>query len=324
MSPLKSTLKRGALVAAANWQVALIQSVADSLFKILIAVPAVGGVFFVVLVVGAEPSGLLALEWREMVTTIVAALLSQPLVLVAFLLSLGVVVIGGSLFMFLVKAGTVATLVAGDRRAGPIEQPPLHISSILEASGFSADDFMAACQRFFPRYARLGYTLMSVYIVSGLAFLAAVTMGRLTGGDTALLTALFVGWITLVNLIYLLMQIIVVADDCGVRSAARRLTAFVRGRLRQIAAVFSVVLSLVVLATGVSILAMGALGLIAFVPFFGLAVLPLQLVAWLFRGIVFQYLGLTSIGAYLRLYRLYAPEVVHELRGAVLANPKSQ
>ena len=46
-----------------------------------------------------------------------------------------------------------------------------------------------------------------------------------------------------------------------------------------------------------------ALGLIAFVPFVGLAVLPLQLLAWVFRGVVFQFLGLTSVGAYLRLYR---------------------
>ena len=30
---LKSTLKRGALVAAANWPVVIIQAVADSLFK---------------------------------------------------------------------------------------------------------------------------------------------------------------------------------------------------------------------------------------------------------------------------------------------------
>ena len=37
-------------------------------------------------------------------------------------------------------------------------------------------------------------------------------------------------------------------------------------------------------------------------PFVGLAVLPLQLFAWLLRGLVFQYLGLTSAGAYLFLY----------------------
>src|SRR5262245_52856268 len=104
MSSVKPALKRGALVAGANWQVTLVQWTADSLFKLLIAVPAIGGAFLVALVIGAEPEGLMALEWREMVTTIVAALLSQPLVLVAFLLSLGVVVLGGSLVMFLVKA----------------------------------------------------------------------------------------------------------------------------------------------------------------------------------------------------------------------------
>ena len=38
-------------------------------------------------------------------------------------------------------------------------------------------------------------------------------------------------------------------------------------------------------------------------PLLGLTVLPLQLGGWLFRGLVFQYLGLSSIGAYLKLYR---------------------
>ena len=58
---------------------------------------------------------------------------------------------------------------------------------------------------------------------------------------------------------------------------------------RGVAAVFGVVFGLVVLATAASILATAALGLIAFVPFIGLAVLPLQLIAWLVRGLVFQY-----------------------------------
>jgi len=58
-----------------------------------------------------------------------------------------------------------------------------------------------------------------------------------------------------------------------------------------------------VFATGASILATAALGLIGFVPLFGLTVLPLQLLAWVLRGLVFQYIGLASIGAYLTLYR---------------------
>ena len=55
-------------------------------------------------------------------------------------------------------------------------------------------------------------------------------------------------------------------------------------------------------------MATAALGLISFVPLLGLTVLPLQLAAWLFRGLVFQYVGLASIGAYLKLYRsLFSP-----------------
>ena len=39
-------------------------------------------------------------------------------------------------------------------------------------------------------------------------------------------------------------------------------------------------------------------------PLVGLAVLPLQLAAWLLRGFVFEYLALTALGAYLTHYRL--------------------
>jgi hypothetical protein len=81
---------------------------------------------------------------------------------------------------------------------------------------------------------------------------------------------------------------------------------FLSQQRRAVSMVFGVVLALVIAATGVSLLATAALGLIAFVPFVGLAVLPLQLLAWVFRGVVFQFLGLTSIGAYLRLYRDHA------------------
>jgi hypothetical protein len=313
MSDLKPTLKRGALLAAANWQITLIQSVADSLFKLLIAVPVIGGVFLVGLVLGAEPTGLMQLEWRDLITAIVGALLAHPAVLTAFLLSLGVVVIGGSMLVFLVKGGTVATLVEGDLHAGPIEQPPLHLSAVARAGRFSVETFIAACARLFPRFARLGFGLMTVYLVSGAAYLSAVMASRATGegwGLTALITAMFVCWITLVNLGYLLLQIVVTADDCSIATAIRRVAAFVRAEASDIAAVFAVVLALVVCATGASILATAALGLIGFVPLFGVAVIPLQLAAWLLRGVVFQYIGLTAIGAYLRLYRGYTREAV--------------
>ena len=42
------------------------------------------------------------------------------------------------------------------------------------------------------------------------------------------------------------------------------------------------------------------------VPLVGLAVFPLQLAALMLRGLAFEYLGLTTLGAYLTLYQGYA------------------
>jgi hypothetical protein len=225
--------------------------------------------------------------------------------LAAFLLAVGVVAVGGSFFVFLVKAGTVATLVRSDRDAGPIEEPPLRVDMVARAGRFSIESYIDAARALFPRYARLGMMLMTVYLASGAGYLSFVASGVGGGGwaITASVTAAFIAWITLVNLGYLLVQIVIAADDCSVRSAARRGAAFVRKEVRHVGAIFLLVLALVVAATGASILATAALGLVAFVPFIGLAALPLQLGAWLLRGLVFQYLGLTAVGAYLRIYR---------------------
>ncbi len=311
VSPLKLTLKRGALVAAANWQVALVQFVADSLFKALLAVPIVGGVFLVVLVVGGEPSELIgSMEVRTIVPALAAALLANRLVLASFVAALAIVVIGGSAFMFLVKGGTVAILVQSDRQAGPIETAPLHLSGLRQAGAFGLDAFIAECTRLFRRYLRLGLILIGVYVVSGAGYVF-LTFGMDRHGVpqwlgwrlAAATSILLVGWITLVNLLYLLTQLVIVAEDCSVRAGLAHVVRLLRRELRGVAAVFGVVLALVVLATAASVLATAALGLVGFVPLVGLAVLPLQLVAWLVRGLVFQYLGLTAIGAYLKLYR---------------------
>lgn len=307
---LKPTLKRGSLVAAANWQVTLIQATADSIFKLLLAAPLVGGVFLVALVVDAEPVALLALEWRELAATIVTSLVSRPVVLAAFLAALAVVVAGGSLFVFLVKAGTVSTLVRGDRTAGPIEQPPLHLDAMARAAAFSIESFVDSARALFPRYARLGLMLMGLYLASGAVLLVLLFGSRSAPsnlGFTAIFTVVFVAWITVVNLFYLLTQIVIAVDDCGVATAASRVAAFVRKEIRHVAVVFLVVLSLVIVATGASVLATGALSLIGFVPFFGpflgLAVMPLSLLAWGLRAVVFQYIGLSSVVAYLTLYK---------------------
>src|SRR5439155_26751716 len=91
---LKPVLKRGALVAAANWQITLIQAAADSIFKLLIATPMVGGLFLFGLVVGTAPEDLISLEWREMADTIITSLLPPPAVLASSLAPLGGVTVG--------------------------------------------------------------------------------------------------------------------------------------------------------------------------------------------------------------------------------------
>ena len=323
---LKPVLKRGCLVAAANWPVTLIQSTADSLFKLLIAVPLVGGVFLVALTIGAEPGSLFALTWGDFVTTTIASLLSHPVVLTMFLLSLGTVSVGGSLFVFLVKGGTIGVLVAGDSVAGPVEQPPLHFETVARASRFSIELFIERSQALFASYAKLGFALMIVYFGSGAVYFMGVLAGRSSGDGwliAALLTVGFVAWITIINVIYLLVQVVIAADQCGVRLATRRTMAFLRHERVMLSGVFFVVLALVIVATGASFLAAASLSLITFVPFLGpflgLAVLPLQLLAWMLREIVFQDIGLSSVVAYLKLYRDFSAR--HEPRPTRVSAP---
>ena len=317
--PLKAAVKRGALIAAANWQVTLIQASAASLFRLLLAAPVVGSLILVALAIGRDPSSLMSLAWREMSATIALSLMSHPTALAACGLAIAVVVVGGSLFVVLVRAGTVATLVQSDRHASPLEEPPLRFSVVARASRFSIDGYLASARSLFPCYARLCLILIGVYAVSGLGFLLMVTgRGQSEGwGLTALLAATFVLWITGINLTYLLVQVVVAADDCSVMVAAYRVAVFLRREAGNIGSVFLLVLGLVVIATGASILATAALGLVAFVPFVGLAVLPLQVVAWLLRGLVFQYLGLTAVGAYLKLYGTFVGRSGDRQFGAV-------
>jgi hypothetical protein len=304
-------LKRGALLAAANWQVALIQASADSLFKAIVAVPLVGGVAIVALVVGAEPSALLSLEARELAATVASLLLSRPIVVAAFLTALAVAAAGGSVLVFLVKGGAVTVLVEADAHAGPIEVSPILPATLAENGRFTAESFIDAAQTLFSRYARLGAGLFTVYAVSGLVYLGAV-FGRGGPGEglggAILVTVAFVSWITLVNFVYLLIQVAIAAEACGLALAVRRVGGFLRHSGRDVLGVFLVVLIVVVFATAASLVVTAGLGLIGWVPFVGLAVWPLQLLAWLLRVIVFQYIALSSVGAYLTLYRGFMRE----------------
>jgi hypothetical protein len=225
------------------------------------------------------------------------------------------VLVGGSVLTFVVKAGTIAMLADAERVAGPIERPPLRLETMRRAAVVAIDPFLDGCQRLWRRYVRIGLGLLFIYAMTAADYLAFVLGGYALAGNPAVLlgwtaaaavaSSVLIVWITLVNFFYLITQMVVAIEDVSVREGVRLALTFVWGHLREVAAVFGVVLVVAVVATAASILATAGLGLIAFVPLVGLAVLPLQLAAWLLRGIVFEYLALAAAGAYLSHYRWY-------------------
>jgi len=313
---LKFLLKRGALLAAANWPTILIQFVAETMFQALLAVPLIGAAILVAVLLGADIGELLQGGLREIFTTIASTLLAEPVALVAFIAAFLIVMLGGSVLMFLVKGGIVDVLLAANQTAGPIEREPLTVETIHRGSRFTLERFTSGCSRLFRQYLGLGLILMLVYAISGGAYLAFVIYGYRAAGDRVLIiewtlvaaiaAVLLVVWITLVNFVYLLLQIAMAHDGTGLSDACRAVVRFVRVEFRQVALVFLVVLALAVAATLASALAWSGVGLIAFVPLVGLAVFPLQIVALIVRGLAFEYLGLAALGAYLTLYAGHA------------------
>ena len=148
-------------MAAANWPVALVQSGADALAKLLAATPLIGGAILSSIVIGADLTSLRTGDWAALVSEVVGTLLQHGPVLVTFLLSATLMIVGASLFVFLVKGGTMGTIVRGERQAGPVEVPPLQPAVLATAGAFSIELFVDAARSLFPRYARLGLGLMA-------------------------------------------------------------------------------------------------------------------------------------------------------------------
>ena len=318
---LKLLLKRGALIAAANWQTIAIQFAAETTFQVLLTVPIVGAAVLAAALAGGDLAELLRGSLREMFTTIAGTLMSEPVALIAFMTAFSIVLFGGSVLMFLVKGGTVEVLLAAESSSGPIELEPLtYETAIRPSSRFTLQRFTDGCRRLFRRYLMLGIGLMIVYGASGGAYLAFATYGyRAAAGVrlamigwtflAALAAIVLVTWITLVNWAYMLVQIAMATEDVGVVAACGAVARFLRARFVEVAGIFGVVLALVAAATLASALAWSGVGLIAFVPLIGLAVFPMQIAALVLRGLVFEYLGLTALAAYATLYHRHIAQV---------------
>jgi hypothetical protein len=317
---LKLLLKRGGLLAAANWPIIAIQFAAQTTFQLLLAVPIVGAAILVAVLLGADVGNLLQGNLRDTFRAIANALIAEPIALVAFIAAFGIVLIGGSVLMFLIKGGVITVMLAADETVGPIERHPITLGLLRGASRFSMTTFVEGCQRLFRRYLILGAGLMAVYAVSAGAYFAFVFYGYRAAGESgfvigwtligAILAVALVMWITCVNLLYLLVQIASAADDVRLGAAFRAVLKFVRAEIVELGGVFLIVCVLVLASLLASTLAGSAVTLIGFVPLVGLAVVPLNIVALVVPALVNQYIGLTAMGAYVSLYRRHVAGVV--------------
>jgi hypothetical protein len=314
--PLRAALLRGALVVLANWPVVLIDFAVESLFKLALSVPVVGGAFMVAVLVGADVQSLFGEGLRSATELVISALVNAPVALTSFLVAVALVAAGGSLVMFLVKIGTLSVVVAGERRATDIQNLPLRFQALTGAYAYDLGSILGGIRHFGRRAARLSLALSVAYAVVVFGYVESLSAAfRLAAFSewrsvwpllVVLATSVAAVTITVVNLAFDLLRIIIICDDCGVRAATSRLGSFLIEDVRQVVGIFAVVGVLVSLAAAASLLVAGGLALVAWVPFIGLVVLPLQAAAWLIRGLLFQYMSLSALAAYQTQYRRFS------------------
>ncbi len=316
---LRVALRRGALITAANWPLVALEFTADTFYKAALGVPIVGGALMVAVLMGDDLSSLLSQGLRTGAGMVLASLLVSPMALVTFVVALTVVAAGGAIVLFLVKAGTLSVLVRGERQASDeLHAGSLRFDLMRRADACQLDVLLGGVRHFGRRFVILGGWMLAGYALAGGAYMAtAVGAYRLatrtewiSAFPLVLLvaTSALVVLITVVNLLYLLLQIIVVSEDCRVTVAWSRLRAFLLHDSRQVAGIFGVILTITVVGTAASLLLTAGLGLIAWVPLVGLAVVPIQAAAWLVRGLIFEFIDLTALSAYVAQYRRFGEQ----------------
>ena len=314
--PLRAALKRGALVTAANWPVVFVDFTLESLYKFAVGVPVIGGAFMVRVLLGSDVHTVFDEGLRSAADLVMGAFGSSPAALTAFLFAVAFVALGGALIMFPIKAGTLAILAAGERRAGDIERPPLRLDAIRRAHAYDLGAFVAAVQRFARRAVTLAVWLGLAYAAVGILWVGAVALSLQLAGDprwagawpliVLIATSAAIIAVTAINLACDLLRVIVVTDDCAVRVAARRLRTFFIADTRQVLGIFAIISILMLIALAIAVPLAASLTFVAWVPVVGLLAAPLQIVGWLIRGLVFQYMGLTALSAYQTQYRRFA------------------
>lgn len=313
--PLRAALVRGALVTLANWPVVLVDFTVESLYKLALVVPVVGGALMATELAAGDLRSIFAEGVRSAAGRVVSALTAAPIALTSFVLAVVVMAVAGSLVMFQLKAGTLAVLVAGERQAGALEQLPISYRALAGAHAYGIQRLLFGIRVFGLRAMALGLVLSGAYAVIALAYLAALIAAVKLAAQPALgsawpilvaaATGAAVIGVAAVNVIFDVMRLIVVSDDCSVQTAASRFWTFLVADARQVVGIFAVITVVFALAAAASVLVAAGLALVAWVPFVGLVVVPLQAAAWLIRGLLFQYMALATVAAYLTQYRRF-------------------
>jgi hypothetical protein len=314
--PLGAALKRGALVTAANWPVVLIDFALESFYKLTLTVPVLGGALMVTAIAGSDLNAVIGEGLRPTADLVLGSLFTAPLALVSFLIALALVGVGGEALMFTIKAGTLSVIVNGERAADDVRAEPLRLETARRASAYSLAAVYAGTRRFGHRAFLLALWLGLAYAAIGLGCLIVVGYGYAMTARwhwlpawpllVLLATSVSVVSIAVINLIYDLLRVIIVTDDCGIPDAAARLRRFVTDDARHVIGIFSVIGAVALLGTAGSVLAATGLALTAWVPFLGLIVVPMQAAAWVVRGLSFQYIALAALSAYQTQYRRYS------------------
>ena len=281
---LKTALKRGALIAAANWPLVAVQFIAESTLKLMLGVPVVGGIFLVVLLLEPTSRNLRG-DPREIVAAVFTAMGANPAALAAFALAFLVVLLGGSPLTFVVKGGTVA-FSPRPKDAGAIERPPLRIAMLRRADRTGIEPFLAGCRRLGWRYVKLGPGLLVAYAVTAAAYFGLVFGGYALAENVGVLLgwtvmaaaarAPCIVWITVVNFLYLLTQIVMAVEDVGVRAALVTVVRFLRRACARSPGSSASCSCWCSSRRPRRSSRPPALGLIAFVPHVAVAVMPLQ------------------------------------------------
>ncbi len=314
--PLRAALKHGALIVAANWPVVLIEFALESLYKFALAVPVIGGAVMVAVLLGDDVTTIFGQDTRTAADLIVSALWGAPSALTTFFTAVGLVAVGGSLIMYAVKGGTLAILVDGERRGADIHEGPVDLEALRRGFAYDLAGVVEASRHFARRSMLLAAGLSAAYIAIGWGYVMALGGALRVAGETTwapawpllvlLATSTGVVAVTAVNLVFDLLRVIVVSDDCRIATAFSRLRAFLVADSRQVLGIFGVIGVVVSLAMIVSVVTTAGLTFVAWVPFASLIAIPLQIAAWIVRGLVFQYVGLTALAAYQTQYRRFA------------------